>query len=112
MNIDGEEFEEETVAGSDAVRTIQALNDQARDILVFPAMAVNLLADPTSISLAIEFQRIPGAALDATVVQLTWQQARRLSIFLRTHLNAKTETDEIRRLFPTNERENRDDAEA
>ena len=93
----------------DAHRIIEAMNQQARDILTFPPIVCNIVSGK-HISLVFEFQRIDGTVMDATIVQLNFEQARIIQTFLNDELGQLTEQQLLRTMKePT--KENDDDFE-
>lgn len=99
-----------TYDGDDAMRIIEAMNQQAREVLIFPPIACNLIVTKKTITIVVEFQRMHGSAMDATIVQLNFEQARLIQDFLNHELGEMTELALLRRMKePT--KENRDDTE-
>ena len=89
---------------ANAQLTLAGLRDQARDMLSFPPLAVNVLSDGDLMTVVIEFHRTPGSALDATVVELTYEQVQLLMEFFTATLGTGTEQAAIARLnIPTKE---------
>ena len=102
--------ETETYENDDAYRMIEAMNQQARDILTFPPIVCSVVSG-IHISLILEFQRIDGTVMDATIVQLNFAQARMIQDFLNEELMDLTEVELLSTMNePT--KENSDDTEA
>lgn len=100
--------ETEEYKGDAVQRMIEAMNQQARDVMVFPPLTCNLVIGKR-LTIVFEFLRTPGTALDATIVQLNFEQARIIQDFLNTELGDMTELDVLRTMRePTKERHDDD----
>lgn len=101
------EFE---VRDADTHRIIQALNDQARELLIHPPFAINMIGSTSIGQLGFiwEFQRTKGVALDAVVVELDWDQMQFIRTFIDQHLGDMDEATALRKLYESNEGDKHD----